>query len=102
MSKAKHVIETIDGSKVLKKLADNRGPKFNRSRVYITAPLKTGYGYHFPVDVSVRDARSGMVLYTRCLSTIHLMHLSKLALRRMLMGLEVCRRLVSLRCGWFM
>ena len=50
---------------------------------------KTGYGYHFPVDVSVRDARSGMVLYTRCLSTIHLMHLSKLALRRMLMGLKV-------------
>ena len=30
VSKAKHVIETIAGSKVLKKLADNRGPKFNR------------------------------------------------------------------------
>jgi len=43
VSKAKHAIETIDGSRVLKKLADDRGPKFNRSRVYITPPLPTGY-----------------------------------------------------------
>ncbi len=43
VSKAKHAIETSGGSKVLKKLADDRGPKFNRSRVYITPPLNTGY-----------------------------------------------------------
>jgi outer membrane protein assembly factor BamB len=43
VSKAKHAIETIDGSRVLTKLADDRGPAFNRSRVYITPPLKTGY-----------------------------------------------------------
>ena len=43
VSKAKHAIESIDGNKVLKKLADERGPKFNRSRVYITRPLQAGY-----------------------------------------------------------
>jgi len=43
VSKAKHAIERVDGSTVLKKLADERGPKFNRSRVYITPPLEPGY-----------------------------------------------------------
>jgi outer membrane protein assembly factor BamB len=75
VSKAKHVIETIDGSKVLKKLADNRGPKFNRSRVYITAPLKTGYTVEADVmgvkqgrrrgDVGLINARYRLELYGR-------------------------------------
>ncbi|MHC4354592.1 MAG: hypothetical protein ACYS0H_17955, partial [Planctomycetota bacterium] len=43
VSKAKHAIESRDGSRVLKKIADDRGPIFNRSRVYITPPLKAGY-----------------------------------------------------------
>ncbi len=43
VSKAKHAIESIGGSKVLKKRADDRGPKFNRSRVYVTEPLAAGY-----------------------------------------------------------
>ncbi len=43
VSKAKHVIETLDGSKVLKKLSDDRGPIFNRSHVFITPPLAPGY-----------------------------------------------------------
>ena len=43
VSKAKHAIETRDGTKVLKKLADDRGPIFNRSLAYITPPLETGY-----------------------------------------------------------
>jgi hypothetical protein len=43
VSKAKHAIETLDGSKVLKKLSDDRGPIFNRSHVFITPPLEPGY-----------------------------------------------------------
>jgi hypothetical protein len=43
VSKAKHAIETLDGSKVLKKLSDDRGPIFNRSHVFITPPLAPGY-----------------------------------------------------------
>ena len=42
-SKLKYALETVDGVKVLKKLADDRGPIFNRSLVFVTAPLKTGY-----------------------------------------------------------
>jgi outer membrane protein assembly factor BamB len=56
ISQAKHAIETIDGSKTLKKLADNRGPVFNRSRVYITPPLKTGYTVQADV-MGVQDGR---------------------------------------------
>jgi hypothetical protein len=55
VSQAKHAIETIDGSKALKKIADNRGPVFNRSRVYITPPLKTGY----TVQADVMGAQEG-------------------------------------------
>jgi outer membrane protein assembly factor BamB len=43
VSKAKYAMATMDGNRVLKKLADNRGPIFNRSRVYITEPLPAGY-----------------------------------------------------------
>lgn len=43
VSKAKYAMATIDGNRVLKKLADNRGPIFNRSRVYITEPIPAGY-----------------------------------------------------------
>ena len=43
VSKAKFALATIDGSRVLKKLADDRGPIFNRVHAYITEPLPTGY-----------------------------------------------------------
>ena len=43
VSKAKHAVETVEGSQVLKKLSDSRGPMFNRSKVYITPPLEPGY-----------------------------------------------------------
>ncbi len=55
VSKAKHAIETLDGSKVLTKLADDRGPIFNRSRVYITPPLEAGY----TVQADVMGAQLG-------------------------------------------
>ncbi len=74
-SKAKHAIETVDGSRVLKKLADDRGPKFNRSRVYITPPLKTGYTVQADVrgeqdgrrrgDVGLINARYRLEMYGR-------------------------------------
>lgn len=43
VSKGKYAIETLDGSRVLKKISDDRGPIFNRSHVFITPPLPTGY-----------------------------------------------------------
>lgn len=55
VSKAKHSIATVEGSRALRKLADDRGPKFNRSRVYITPPLKTGY----TVQADVRGEQVG-------------------------------------------
>lgn len=73
VSKAKHAIETVDGSKVLKKLADDRGPIFNRSRVYITPPVATGYTVEADVmgekigrrrgDVGLINARYRLELY---------------------------------------
>ena len=75
VSKAKHAIQTVEGSKALKKLADNRGPIFNRSRVYITPPLKTGYTVQADVrgervkrrrgDVGLINARYRLELYGR-------------------------------------
>ena len=75
VSKAKHDIVTVEGSKVLKKLADSRGPKFNRSRVYITPPLKTGYTVQADVrgeqvkrrrgDVGLINARYRLEMYGR-------------------------------------
>jgi len=61
VSKAKHAIETLDGSKVLKKLSDDRGPKFNRSRVYITPPLATGYTVEADVRGVAQKRRRGDV-----------------------------------------
>ncbi len=55
VSKAKHVIETLDGSKVLKKLSDDRGPIFNRSHVFITPPLAPGY----VIEADVLGAKQG-------------------------------------------
>ena len=55
VSPAKHAIETVGGSQALKKLADERGPAFNRSRVYITPPLKPGY----TVEADVMGAKAG-------------------------------------------
>jgi hypothetical protein len=59
VSKAKHAIETIDGSRALKKLSDDRGPKFNRSRVYITPPLPTGYTVQADVRGVMEKRRRG-------------------------------------------
>ncbi len=43
VSKTKFALASVDGSKVLKKLADDKGPIFNRVHAYITAPLPAGY-----------------------------------------------------------
>lgn len=43
VSKGKYAIETLEGNKVLKKIADERGPIFNRSHGFITPPLAPGY-----------------------------------------------------------
>ncbi len=61
VSKAKHVIETLDGSKVLKKLSDNRGPIFNRSRVFITPPIPAGVTVQADVMAEKQGRRVGDV-----------------------------------------
>jgi outer membrane protein assembly factor BamB len=43
ISKIKYAIDNVGGSMALKKIADDRGPIFNRSHVFITPPLKPGY-----------------------------------------------------------
>lgn len=55
VSKAKYAAETMDGSKALMKIADARGPMFNRSQVYITRPLEPGY----TVQADVMGAKKG-------------------------------------------
>ncbi len=55
-SKGKYEIETLDGSKVLKKLADARGPIFNRSHVFITPPIAPGYTVEADL-MGVKDGR---------------------------------------------
>ena len=55
VSKAKHVIKTVDGSKVLEKIADGKGPIFNRSHVFITPPLSAGY----TVEADVMGLKEG-------------------------------------------
>lgn len=75
VSKAKYAMATIDGNRVLKKLADNRGPIFNRSRVYITEPLPAGYTVQADLmgeqdrrrrgDVGLINARYRMELFGR-------------------------------------
>lgn len=54
-SKGRYEIETLDGSKVLKKLADGRGPIFNRSHVFITPPIAPGY----TVEADVMGVKEG-------------------------------------------
>ena len=73
VSKLKHTIETLDGSKVLKKLHDDKGPIFNRSLAYITPPIPAGYTVEADVmgvkegrrrgDVGVVNSRYVMELY---------------------------------------
>ena len=75
VSKAKYAVATVDGNRVLKKLADNRGPIFNRSRVYITEPLPAGYTVQADLmgeqdrrrrgDVGLINARYRMELFGR-------------------------------------
>jgi outer membrane protein assembly factor BamB len=55
VSKAKHTIETLGGSKVLKKLHDDKGPIFNRSLAYITPPIPAGY----TVEADVMGVKEG-------------------------------------------
>ena len=73
VSKLKHTIETLDGSKVLKKLHDDKGPIFNRSLAFITPPIPAGYTVEADVmgvkegrrrgDVGVVNSRYVMELY---------------------------------------
>ncbi|NUQ65955.1 MAG: PQQ-binding-like beta-propeller repeat protein [Pirellulales bacterium] len=55
VSKAKHTTEVVQGSKALKKLADDRGPMFNRSTVFITPPLAPGY----TIEADVMGVKQG-------------------------------------------
>ena len=43
VSKAKYVITTIDGSKVLKKISNDLGPMINRTLAFITPSIPAGY-----------------------------------------------------------
>ena len=61
VSKGKYAIESIGGSKTLKKIADQRGPIFNRSHVYITPPLKPGYTVRADVMGTQEEQRRGDV-----------------------------------------
>jgi hypothetical protein len=73
VSKLKYTIETLDGSKVLKKLHDDKGPIFNRSLAFITPPIAAGYTVEADVmgvkegrrrgDVGVTNARYVFELY---------------------------------------
>ncbi len=53
VSKAKYAVETLDGSKVLKKISNDSGPVLNRSLAFITPPIEAGY----TVEADVRGAR---------------------------------------------
>ena len=55
VSKPKYTIETLDGSKVLKKLHDDKGPIFNRSLAFITPPIAAGY----TVEADVMGVKEG-------------------------------------------
>jgi outer membrane protein assembly factor BamB len=73
VSKLKYTIETRDGSKVLKKLHDDKGPILNRSLAYITPPIPAGYTVEADVmgvqegrrrgDVGVTNARYVLELF---------------------------------------
>jgi outer membrane protein assembly factor BamB len=53
VSKLKYVVETLDGSKVLKKISNDMGPVFNNSLAFLTPPIPTGY----TVEAYVRGAQ---------------------------------------------
>jgi len=53
VSKAKYAIDTIDGSKVLKKISNDMGPILNRSLAFITPPIPAGY----TVEADVRGVK---------------------------------------------
>ena len=53
VSKLKYVVETLDGSKVLKKISNDMGPVFNNSIAYITPPIPAGY----TVEADVRGVQ---------------------------------------------
>jgi outer membrane protein assembly factor BamB len=59
VSKAKYAVVAQGGSKVLEKLADERGPIFNRSHVFITPPLAAGYTVQADVMGTERGSRRG-------------------------------------------
>jgi outer membrane protein assembly factor BamB len=61
VSKGKYAIESIGGSKTLKKIADQRGPIFNRSHVFITPPLTPGYTVRADVMGTQEEQRRGDV-----------------------------------------
>ena len=61
VSKLKYAVENVDGSHVLKKVADERGPIFNRSHVFITPPLKPGYTVQADVMGAQQGGRRGDV-----------------------------------------
>ena len=73
VSKLKYTIETLDGSKVLKKLHDDKGPILNRSLAFITPPMPAGYTVEADVlgvkegrrrgDVGVANSRYVLELY---------------------------------------
>jgi hypothetical protein len=61
VSKMKYALEKLGGSTVLKKIADQRGPIFNRSHVFITPPLKPGYTVQAEVMGTQQGPRRGDV-----------------------------------------
>ncbi len=61
VSKMKYAIENVGGSMALKKIADERGPIFNRSHVFITPPLKPGYTVQADVMGTQERQRRGDV-----------------------------------------
>jgi hypothetical protein len=67
-SKMKYAIENVGGSMALKKIADDRGPIFNRSHVFITPPLKPNYTVQADVmGIQERQRRGDVgVINGRC------------------------------------
>jgi hypothetical protein len=57
VSKLKYAVETLEGSKVLKKISNDMGPIINRSLVFITPPIEAGY----TVEADVRGAKQGPI-----------------------------------------
>jgi hypothetical protein len=60
-SKTKYAVETVGGSKALKKIANDRGPIFNRSHAFITPPIQPGYTVQADVMAAKQGRRVGDV-----------------------------------------